>query len=298
MVTGKTEAAMTLQAWTAPAAEVEIDLGAVRAAIARVAGQANELIRLIPSTDHRIPNSAWSVGEAAAHLVVVFRAFTDAVEGRLEYWDDRYGEGDIRTWARLAEGNARTVADVADRDNPRALARHLREAVHAFLAASANCTPDSTIRTPWYGADRTRVLGCMMSLVLGELVVHGYDIALGLSRPWHIDPNDARRIIAGVFTHMIPLVVNPDTTTGRRVSYQVDVKGGPRFIVRFDNGTATVEPAGSGPVDCHLVGDPVTMLLFGYGRIGQWGKIASGKLRAWGRKPWLGFSFKRLLLNP
>ena len=299
MMTGTTDAAaMTMQAWTAPEAEVEIDLAAVRAAIARVSGQANELIRLMPRTDQRIPNSAWSVAEAAAHLVVVFRAFNDAVRGRLEYWDDRYGEGDIRTWVRLAEGNARTLAEVADRDDPRALARHLREAVHAFLSATAARTPDSTIPTPWYGADRTRVLGCMTCLVLGELVVHGYDIALALNRPWHIDPDDARRIIAGVFTHMIPLTVNPETTKGLRASYQIDVTGGPRFIVRFDDGTASVEPAGSGSVDCHLVGDPVTMLLFGYGRIGQWGKIASGKLRAWGRKPWLGFSFKRLLVNP
>ena len=108
---------MTVQTWTAPEAEVEIDLVAVRAAIARVSGQANELIRLMPSTDQGIPNSVWSVGEAAAHLVVVFRAFTDAVQGRLEYWESRYGEDDIRTWARLAEGNARTLAEVADRDN-------------------------------------------------------------------------------------------------------------------------------------------------------------------------------------
>lgn len=290
--------AMTAGTWTAPAAEVEIDLAEVRAAIARVAGQVNELIRSMTQTDVHIPDSAWTVGDAAAHLVVVFRGFTDAVEGRLEYWDDRYGEGNIGTWARLAEGNARTLDEVAGRDDPRVLARELRCGVHAFLAATADRPPDSTIRTPWYGAERTRVLGCMMCLVLGELVLHGYDMARGLGRPWPINPDDARRIIAGVFTHQIPLVVNPETTKGLHASYQIDVRGGPRFIVRFNDGTATVEPAGSGSLDCHLVGDPVTMLLFGYGRIGQWGKIASGRLRAWGRKPWLGFSFKRFLLNP
>ncbi len=290
--------AMTAGTWTAPAAEVEMELAEVRSAIARVGGQVNELIRSMPRTDQRIPDSAWTVGDTAAHLVVVFRAFTDAIEGRLEYWDDRYGEGDVRTWARLAEGNARTLSEVAGRDDPRVLARELRHGVHVFLAATADRSPDSTIRTPWYGEGRTRVLGCMMCLVLGELVIHGFDIARGLRRPWPIDPNHARRIIGGVFTHMIPLVVNPETTKGLRASYQIDVKGGPRFIVRFDDGTATVEPAGSRSVDCHLVGDPVTMLLFGYGRIGQWGKIASGKLRAWGRKPWLGLSFKRFLLNP
>jgi hypothetical protein len=100
----------TMSQWTAPAAAVEIDLARVRAAIPRVAGQVNELIRSMPDVTIPIPGSAWSVGDAAAHLVVVFRAFTDAMEGRLEYWDARYGEGDIRTWARLAEGNARPGA--------------------------------------------------------------------------------------------------------------------------------------------------------------------------------------------
>jgi uncharacterized protein (TIGR03083 family) len=290
MATTTRELAVTGE-WRAPAAEV-------RASIPKAAARANELIRSIPDVNAPIPRSTWSVGDTAAHLVVVFRAFTDAVEGRLEYWDERYGEGDIRTWARLAAGNERTLVEVANRDDPRALARQLREGVQAFLAVTASRPPDYTFRTPWYGGDRTRVLGCITCLVLGELVLHGYDIATALGRPWPIDPDDARRIISGVFTHMGPLVGNPETTKGRRVSYQFDVRGGPRFILRYEDGKGTAEPAGSGPVDCHLVGDPVTMLLFGYGRISQWGKIATGKLSAWGSKPWLGLQFRRYVLTP
>lgn len=284
--------------WITPAGGVEINLAAVRAAIPRVAGEVNGLIRSAPSTAMPIPGSAWSVTDTAAHLIVAFEANRDAVEGRLEHWDALYGEGDVHTWSRLAEGNARSLREVPDRDNPRVLARRLREAVQAFLAATAERSPDYTYRTPWYGAEQPRALGSMTCLLLGELVLHGYDIARGLGRPWPIDPEDARHIIAGVFTSMIPLAVNTETTRGRRVRYQVDVSGGPHFVVRFEDGTATVEAAGSGPVDCHVAGDPVTMLLFGYGRVGQWGKVASGKLRAWGRKPWLGLSFKRFLLNP
>jgi hypothetical protein len=104
--------------------------------------------------------------------------------------------------------------------------------------------------------------------------------------------------MSGVFTHMGPLVVNPETTRGWRVSYQFDVRGGPRFILRYEDGTGRAGPAGSGRVDCHLVGDPVTMLLFGYGRIDQWGAIARGKLAAWGRKPWMGLLFRRYVLKP
>jgi hypothetical protein len=142
------------------------------------------------------------------------------------------------------------------------------------------------------------VLGAMTCLVLGELVLHGYDIATALGSPWPIEEGHARLIISGVFTSQIPLVVDAEAARGLRAVYQIDVAGGPRFLVSFEDGAAAIEPVGSRPVDCHLVGDPVSMLLFGYGRVGQWPLIARGKLRAWGRKPWLGLRFRRLLLKP
>lgn len=50
--------------------------------------------------------------------------------------------------------------------------------------------------------------------------------------------------------------------------------------------------------DCTISADPVAFLLVGYGRTGQWGEIARGKLVAGGRKLWLGLSFGRLLTSP
>jgi hypothetical protein len=39
------------------------------------------------------------------------------------------------------------------------------------------------------------------------------------------------------------------------------------------------------------------MMIF-WGRKDQWSAIATGKLMAWGRKPWLGFRFKSLIRHP
>lgn len=97
---------------------------------------------------------------------------------------------------------------------------------------------------------------------------------------------------------MVPLVVNPETARGHTASYEVRARGGPRFVVRFRDGIAAVEPAGGQAVDCRLSADPVDLMLVVYGRIGQWGPIARGRLRAWGRKPWLGLTFKSLFVNP
>jgi hypothetical protein len=53
-----------------------------------------------------------------------------------------------------------------------------------------------------------------------------------------------------------------------------------------------------GPVDCHVSADPVALLLVAYGRRSQWGPIVTGKLVAWGRKPWLGPRLVRYLVTP
>lgn len=75
-------------------------------------------------------------------------------------------------------------------------------------------------------------------------------------------------------------------------------RGGPRFVVRVDDGTVTVEPAEATKVDCRLSADPLTFVLVGYGRINQWGPIVRGKLTAGGRKPWLALRFTGLFFNP
>ena len=62
-------------------------------------------------------------------------------------------------------------------------------------------------------------------------------------------------------------------------------------------GRLTVD-ADDGPVDCHVSADPVALLLVSYGRQSQWVPALTGKLLAWGRKPWLGLRLTRYLVTP
>jgi hypothetical protein len=55
---------------------------------------------------------------------------------------------------------------------------------------------------------------------------------------------------------------------------------------------------GGGPADCRVSADPVALLLVAYGRTSQWKPVLTGKLVAWGRKPWLGRRFVRFLVVP
>jgi uncharacterized protein (TIGR03083 family) len=268
---------------------------AARAALPAAVEQTVALVRSIPDAATPIRGSDWTVGEAAAHLVVA-RAFTAAAAGRevgpagtAPELDDFH--------QRLAQVNARAVAAVPA-DDPGRLGDHLGDGIAAFLRASAERPGEDLVDTPWYGRGVTRRLDTLTCLAIGEVVVHGYDIAKALHRPWPIDSEHARLVIAGVFPAMIPLVVDAPAAAGLDVAYEFRIRGGPRFVVRFRDGAASVEPAAHQAVDCWISADPTAFLLVGYGRISQWGPIARGRLVAGGRRPWLGLRYKRLLLNP
>jgi hypothetical protein len=53
-----------------------------------------------------------------------------------------------------------------------------------------------------------------------------------------------------------------------------------------------------GAVDRHVSADPVALLLVAYGRQTQWIPAVTGKLVAWGRKPWLGLRLVSYLVAP
>jgi hypothetical protein len=133
----------------------------------------------------------------------------------------------------------------------------------------------------------------MTCILVGELLVHGYDIARALGRPWRIQPGQARVAIAGV-TAAMPLAVDTEVARGVQLSYEVRVRGGPRFVCRFEGGALRVERPTGRPVDLCMSVDPVAYLLVSYGRIGQWGPMLRGKTLVWGRKPWAAMQIKRL----
>jgi hypothetical protein len=133
-------------------------------------------------------------------------------------------------------------------------------------------------------------------LLLGELIVHGYDAARTLGRPWPIAGNDARTMIRAMAT-LAPWYVDPDATRGDRTTYRVVVRGGPAFRVRVDDGTASIEPA-KGDADCTIRAEPSALILLSYGRITPWRGVAKGRFVPRGRRPWRALRFARSFLPP
>ncbi|HET6875645.1 MAG TPA: hypothetical protein VFH70_12740 [Acidimicrobiales bacterium] len=139
-------------------------------------------------------------------------------------------------------------------------------------------------------------LGAMLGVALGEYLLHGLDIAKAASVDWTIRPEDARIVLTSVMP-MLPLLVDPKATAQVKASYDLRIRGGVRLTFRIDRGSGAIDWPG-GPVDCHVSADPVAMMLVAYGRRTQWVPALTGRLLAWGRKPWLGLRLTSYLVAP
>lgn len=171
------------------------------------------------------------------------------------------------------------------------LADELVGAADRLLEAAAGA--DAQYWFPiWTGYDMD--LSAITSAMLGELLVHGLDAARGLGRPWPIAGDDARLVHAGV-ADLLPHYVDPAATKGVRVAIEIRIRGGPRLVVRIEDGSAQIEATPTAPIDCWISAEPVTFLLVNYGRIGHRRPILTGKMIAGGRKPWLAARLTRYL---
>ena len=132
-----------------------IALPEARNALNRAADRWADLLRSLPDTRATIPGSRWTVGDAAAHVVMDVRTEALVAAGEAVSW----AEGATSapgTPRGAAELNARAVTAEAERD-PRALADMLVTAVGDFLAASgrASGTAPCLVWThPPVGTDR------------------------------------------------------------------------------------------------------------------------------------------------
>jgi uncharacterized protein (TIGR03083 family) len=275
---------------------VALDREAARAAITAAAERFTTLLRATDDIERPAAGTDWTVAETAAHVSIVLTAFSAAIAGEPQPFTlDHYLEANFPT--RLAAANSATIAMV-DHTAAERLAELITAGAQRFLELVAAADPEMECETPWYGPGRTRTPDCLTALTLGELTVHGHDIATGTGRRWPISAEHAKLILGTVCPQMSPLVVRPDAGRGAPVTYEVRLRGnGPRYVIQVANGMAEVRAAG-GQVDCVISADPVMFLLVVYGRVPLIRALLRGGIVARGRRPWLGLRFKGLFFNP
>ncbi len=276
---------------TGPAEDTRIAHDQTKDALRAAVGRTADLLRRIDNGAAAVPGLTWTASETAAHMIGELRDYTLA----LTRHTNGYMTHAIRpseTPSRMgAEVNARQLIDVPERDVSR-LADMVSEAALTYVAAATAAEESAAIPTA-----NGLVLSpsVMTSLLLGEQVIHGLDIARAARRPWEIEPRDALLIVPGVLS-VAPDYLRPSAAAAR-VSFELRIRGANRYRMAVDHGTAVISNADE-KSDCVITADPVAFLLLGFGRTSQWSPIIRGKLRAGGRKPWKAMKFATLISNP
>jgi hypothetical protein len=238
-----------------------------------------------------VPGLAWTAGQTAAHVVADMGEYTEVLTRHLNGETAELSiPGGSPARARNS-ANDRHLVDVPERDMRR-LADLLEAAAAKYLAAASAI--DTSERVALLTADGLVLEPAVMTcLLLGEQLVHGLDIARAAHRPWKIERDDALLAIPAALS-LVPKYLRPRTTNA---SFELRLRGAPRYRVAIANGTGVVTVAGE-KADCVITADPVTFLLVGLNRVPQLPQLLRGKLRAGGRKPWLAAKFGTLLESP
>ena len=221
-----------------------IDRAAVMGALHAASDRFIALVEsLDPSAAGRpVPGLDWNVGETVAHvLTVVRRGFADR----------RRSE----TAAATADLNQVVLDETPERDLP-TLARLLREDVHTALDVVFPKIGDDRV-FPFHGGVTTTMTPALR-IVLGEFLVHGFDVARAVDGPWEI-PDDEAMLLVG--NELLGAWVRADTPVER-----YELRLGDLPPVRLELGPGRLAVTDEEP-DVVISADAVPFVLSFYGRL-------------------------------
>lgn len=252
---------------------------ALISAASEAADRFTDLVLSAPEPERRVPATPdWSVTDVFGHVAMEPGRYRALALGE-GAWPSRVAD--------LPAFNAEQVRTLPTRDLGE-LATILRRDVDGLLETIDGFGEEQPMM--FFDGDQQVRADRALGTLLGEFVVHGHDIATLLGRPWPIEPELVPLIMAGLH-QVLPGWVNPARAAGHTGVYELRLRGLTRYVYRFDNGRVTVDPPAPERIDVSISADPVTALLLNYGRTSQWRATLTGKITAWGRRPWLALGF-------
>lgn len=222
----------------------------------------------------------WTINDLAIHLTDTFEKYPRYLRGEAELMDDplevtRYNEQVV------ASGQGLSIVEATRRISS------TMDEIDSLLGSRSSEDP-----VAWHGGSELSP-AAFAALIGSEGIVHGYDIAAAEDRYVPCDVRHAGLIMANSL-HLLPLYLDQEAARGVSGSLEVRFRGGERRFLTLRDGRLAVSEQG-GRADCVILADPETFLLVGYNRMSQWRPALTGKVLAWGRKPWLALKLPRLL---
>lgn len=247
----------------------------------------------------------WDLGEVATHLSQAWTVVPGLARDDLSELHDLLPE-------RAGTAGRSVITDVQDLANitreattaeperdPRIHADRIERRAADFLASLDD--DDVATPRPWLVEGIEVPVQVLLCHLLNETVVHGRDLAQAAGRPWPIERRTANIVVDGFVLAVISRLgadaVDPRTAGGLRATFDLRLRGGSRHHLRFHDGDLDIGPPADGPVDCHVLADPVSFLLVAWGRRSLGAAVVRGHLLAWGRRPWLAPQFRSYLID-
>lgn len=219
----------------------------------------------------------WSLGDVAKHVASGTENYARWIQGR-----DAPDLEDIRD---MAAWNIETVRNLPAAELPD-LAERIESATQDLLEAVQEKASRERVR--WYAGSNIPV-EIVVALRLGEVAVHGLDIAHAARARWEIDPDAARQISYGL-AFIGPRFVDPSKLDFDG-TIRIRIRGGSDLYYIVQDRTLDVAATGPRP-GWTLSVEPTAWVLVSTGRRNQWSAALWGKIIGWGKSPLLPFKLK------
>jgi uncharacterized damage-inducible protein DinB len=258
---------------------------ALHDAIKEVSSRGADMVRSLRDTNIPIPNSKWTVGDAAAHIAATQALFKEGLEGA----KSPYGDGKLE---RFAPVNVHQLEHFPERRGT-VLAELIEQRTEQLLDTAARRQESFVTHYHFGPMDITEWL----SYCLSHLFMHSCPIAYALKQRPPIEPHHVELTLPFIKA-VIPRVFDASKAGRMRATFEFRFSKDVRLWVTVDRGRVIVETKRPRRIACYIGGNPVGMFLVLLGIRSQWPMIAQGKLFAWGPRPWLAFRIKQLFPNP
>jgi len=178
----------------------------------------------------RVPDSPeWTVADTFAHVVTVAPRYAKGPRQQGRWVADPRDLSDL---------NADEMRELGTSD-PAALATALRSTT-AALGEQIEGYGETQPVFRFHGGSMISA-DTALGILLGELLVHGRDMAKALRRPWPIDPRQAAMVIEGV-TPILPGWVDHNRARGLTATFEIAPNAGTRHLWSFTDGALTIDP--------------------------------------------------------
>ena len=227
----------------------------------------------------------WSASDVAAHVATVLELNAGLACGTVL---------PVAAIEAIPDWSQSALEKVEDR-RPQALADRIQAAVSELTDAASS--RDGDPRVAWHNGLSTPI-STLLALMVGEAMIHGYDIARAHRRRWHIPSAWAETTLRGIL-QVAPLYFLPERSAGLHARFEMRLRGiETRALFTITDDELQISEPGGGRAHCYISGEPTALLLLLYGRTGPLRPALTGHVVAWGRRPWLALRFPGVCRNP